>query len=221
MSRRNENTKFTRISYRAVIVFITILVTFFVSIGDNTGRSIASGQSLKAGSVKEKKRFIESVRRYPDSSIDLQNFDGVPLHLQKAKVKEIGYAEYSQLTGFTSDSTRYTTFPEVTLTNNTDERVIGLVLMVGNKQTRKIHGVSLNKISIERQGSYTVVSTDWVRPERKIQVTASGKVVEQFKPDLDSEKMWFAGAVGDLVLRISAVQFESGNRWQMDPSMDW
>jgi hypothetical protein len=221
MSRRNENMKLALMSYRAVIVFMTILVTFFVSIGDNTGRSIASGQSLKAASDKEKKRFIESVRRYPDSAIDLQNFDGVPLYLQKAKVKEIGYAEYAQLTGFNSDSTRYTTFPEVTLTNNTDQRIIGLVLMVGNKQSRKIHGVSLNKIGIEPHGSYTVVSTDWVRPERKIHVTASGKVIEQFKPDLDSEKMWFAAAVSDLVLRISAVQFESGNRWQMDPGMDW
>jgi hypothetical protein len=221
MSRRNENKKFTLIRYRAVIVFMTILVAFLVSIGDKGGRSIASGQSLKAASEKEKKRFIESVRRYPDSFIDLQNFDDVPLYLQKAKVKEIGYTDYVQLTGFNSDSTRYTTFPEVTLTNNTDQRVIGLVLMVGNKQSRKIHGVSLNKISIEPHGSYTVVSTDWVRPERKIQVTASGKVNEQFKPDLDSEKMWFAGAVSDRVLRISAVQFESGNRWQMDPSMDW
>ena len=123
--------------------------------------------------------------------------------------------------GDTSDSPRYTTFPEVKLTNNTNERVIGLVLMVGNKQTRQIHGVSLNKINIEPYGSYSVVSTDWVRPEKKVHVSASGKVVEQLKPDLDSQKMWFAAAVSDLVLRVGAVQFENGNRWELDPRMDW
>lgn len=220
MSRGDKNMKFTLMNYRGVIVFLTVLFAFFISIGGNTGQRIAAGQSLRAASDKERKQFIESVRRYPDSSIELQSFEGVPLSIQKARVKEIGNAEFYQLTGFTSDSPRYTTFPEVKLTNNTDQRVVGLVLMVGNKQTRQIHGVSLNKISIEPHESYSVVSTDWVRPEKKVHIAASGKVIEQSKPDLDSEKMWFAAAVSDLVLRVGAVQFENGNKWQIDPSMD-
>lgn len=221
MPRGDKNITSTLMNGRAVMVSMTALFACFVSIGGNFGEGAAAGQSLRSASDKERKQFIETVRRYPDASIDLQHFEGVPLSIQKAKVKEIGNAEYYQLTGFSSDSSRYATFPDVNLTNNTDQRVISLVLMVGNKQTRQIHGVSLNKISIEPHGSYSIVSTDWVRPEKKVRVTASGKVIELLRPDLDSEKMWFAGAASDLVLRVGAVQFENGNRWELDPRMDW
>jgi len=203
---------------------LTSRVAVAVSIAALLGFSVdykAMGQSSKLTIDEGKRDIVQRVRQYPDSDINFENFDAVPMLIQGAKVKEIGNVEYHQLTGLSADSPKYTTFPNVNLTNRTDQRVTGLVLMIGNRQTKRIHGVTLRKLSIEPNESYSVVASDWVRPEKKIHITAAGKILKQLKPDLDSEKVWWSGPVGDLVLRVAAVSFENGSRWVMDSTMDW
>lgn len=207
-----EKKRFTLTNRSAVVTFIAALV---VVIG-----GIALGQSSKRAIGEEKSEFVEKVRQYPDSSISFENYEGVPLSIQEAKVKEIGNAEYYQLTGFTTDSPKYISFPDVTLINNTDQRVVGVALAVGNKHTRQLHGVKLNKVSIEPHGSYSVKASDFLRPERTVQVTKSGEVSNRLRPGLDSEKMWLRGSASDMVLIVGIVEFENGTRWMMDRSKD-
>ena len=197
----------------AVVVCVAALAIVFVS-------GIALGQSSKRVIGEDKAKIVEKVRQYPNISINFENYEGVPLSIQRAEVKEIGNAEYSQLTGFTTDSPRYISFPNVTLTNNTDQRVVGIALAVGNKQTRKIDGVKLTNISIDPHGSYSVKASDFIRSERIVQVAKSGEVTRRLKPGLDSEKMWLRGSANDMVLIIGIVEFENGNRWTMDPGKD-
>ena len=197
-----------------VVIAISIAALVAVS------TSAARGQSSRPVAEEGKKEIVERVKQYPDIPIGFENYEGVPLSIREAKVKEIGNAEYYQLTGFTTDSPKYVSFPNVTLINNTDQRVIGLTLAVGNKETRRIHGVKLSKITIEPHGSYSVEASDFVRPERTVQVAKSGKVTKRLKPGLDSEKIWFRGNVGDMVLVVGMVDFENGSRWIMDSSKD-
>ena len=196
-----------------VVVCVAAVAIVFIS-------SIALGQSSKRAIGEDKAEIVEKVRQYPDISIDFENYEGMPLSIQEAKVKEIGNAEYSQLTGFTTDSPKYISFPNITLTNNTDQRVVGIALAVGNKQTRKIDGVKLTNISIEPHGSYSVKASDFIRPERIVQVAKSGKVTKRLKAGLDSEKMWLRGSANDMVLILGIVEFENGNRWTMGPGKD-
>lgn len=212
MIRGYANKRFTLMNRAAVVASIAALVVVI--------SGIALGQSSKRAIGEGKGEIVAKVRQYPDSSISFENYEGVPLSIQEAKVKEIGNAEYYQLTGFTTDSPKYISFPNVTLINNTDQRVIGLTLAVGNKQTKQIHGVQLSKITIEPRGSYSVKASDFIRPERRVHVTKSGEVTTSLKPGLDSEKMWFRGSACDMVLVVGMVDFENGNRWIMDSSKD-
>lgn len=210
----NDNSEFATSSYAAVVASIAALLTILIS-------STGLAQSSKLITDEGKRDIVEKVRQYPDSSIEFENFDGVPLLIQAAHVKEIGSAEYYQLTGLTTMSYKCASFPNVTLTNSTSHRVTGLVLVVGNKQTKRMRVMSYTKINIEPHESYSVAASDWLRPETKVKITRGGKVVKQAKPDLDSEKMWLQASAGDLLLRIAEVTFENGNTWTMDPSMDW
>jgi hypothetical protein len=215
MRKANENRPFIPTSRAAVMATITALALVFVTIS-----GIALGQSSKRSYGSGKSEMVERVKLYPDTSISFVNYEDVPLSIQEAKVKEIGNTEYYQLTGLTTDSSKYISFPNVTLVNNTDQRVIGLTLAVGNKQTKRIHGVKLSNIIIEPHGSYAVKASDFVRPERIVQISQSGKVTNRLRPDLDSEKVWFQGSAGDIVIVVGMVDFENGNRWITDSSKD-
>ncbi|HLG16647.1 MAG TPA: hypothetical protein VJH03_19420 [Blastocatellia bacterium] len=197
------------------------LATVIIFSGSVSGIAQESEGTPSLKSIQRVKReTINRVRQYPDIAIEFVNFEAVPLAIQSANVKEIGNSEFLGLTGFTTSSSRYTSFPNVVLTNNTDQRVTGLVLVVGNKQTRKIHGVSFNKIAIDPHGTFAVASRDWVRPERSMRIAEDGRVTKRLKPGLDSDKMWCPGAARDMVLRIGMVVFENGSRWTIDRDMD-
>lgn len=177
-------------------------------------------QSLKA--IEQAKReTTKRVRQYPDSPIEFTNFEAVPFSIQSANTKEIGNSEYLALVGFTTNSPRYTAFPKVMLTNKTDQRVTGLVLMYGNKQTQKLRGISFTKLSIDPHGTFAVEPSDWVLPERTMRIAEDGKVTNRLKPGLDSEKMWSQGSAREMLVRIGAVVFEDGKRWEMSSDMDW
>lgn len=199
----------TAISATATLAFV------FVGISGS-----ALGQSSKHISGSPKSEIIERVRKYPDTSIGFENYEGVPLSIQEANVKEIGNIEYNQLTGLTTDLPRYVSFPNVTLTNNTDQRIIGLMLAIGNRQTKRIHGVKLSNIIIEPHGTFSVKASDFVRPERTVHITKAGKVMNRLKPGLDSEKMWFQGSASDVVIVVGMVDYENGIRWIIDRSKD-
>lgn len=200
---------------RAAVV-VSMAVLFFALIG-----GIVLGQSSKKTDVDEGRReIVEKIRQYPESQISFENYEGLPLLIQEAKVREIGNSEYPQLTGRSTESPGYVSFPNVTLTNNTNQRVIGFALAIGNRQTREMDGVKLSKISIEPHGSYSVKASDFIRPERMVHVAKSGKVSNRLSGDLDSEKMWLQGRVSDMVLTIGIVEFEDGTIWKMDASKD-
>jgi hypothetical protein len=203
--------------HAAVGACLAVAIIFFVS-KSSTAQNSEGAQSSKA-IERAKRETTDRVKQYPDLSIEFANFEAVPLAIQSANSKEIGNAEYHALVGFTTDSPRYTTFPKVMLTNNTDQRVTGLVLMYGNKETKKIRGVSFTKLSIDPHGTLAVEPSDWVLPERTVRIAEDGKVTKRLKPDLDSEKVWSRGSARDMVLIIGAVVFEDGKRWEMSNDM--
>lgn len=172
----------------------------------------ALGQSPGAS----KQRLIKQIGGYPDVQVAFDNFDGVPLRIETAHVKEIGTLDYHNLTGSVKDSDRYVTFPEVTLTNTTQSRIVSVVLMVGDRPSKKIHGVKLDKAIIEPNGIFSVKSSDWVGPENAVRVTADGAAHRATKPGLDSEKMWWPTSASNVVLRVAQVEFEDGTKWTID-----
>jgi hypothetical protein len=194
----------------ATILFVSVSGTAQDSEGTQPSKAIE----------RAKKETADRVRQYPDVPVEFANFEAVPLTIQSANTKEIGNAEHLALVGFTTDSPRYTTFPRVMLTNKTDQRITGLVLVFGNRQTRKSRGISFTKLSIDPHGTLAVEPSDWVLPERTVRIAEDGKVTKRLKPDLDSDKVWLHGSARDMVLVIGAVVFEDGKRWEMSSDMD-
>jgi hypothetical protein len=201
------------ISHLAIGMCLAALVGFSV-------RGKASAQDtvgqLSRSADRMKKQILKAVEASPDISVSLENFEEVPVLFHEARVRQITDAEHVQLTGLTKGSPAYTTFPNVTLINKTDQRITGLTLMVGDRQTRKIHGVSFHRVSIEPHGTFFVTRSDWVKSEKTVEVSDSGKVTKHVKPGLDSEKMSFPAGATDLVLRVGAVEFENGQRWTIE-----
>lgn len=201
------------------VIQVVLTASFAVLLGVASG--VARGQSPRPVSDEVKQEIIDRVKGYPDVSVAFENFQGVPVTIESATVKEIGSGEYYRLTGLPGGSPGYTTFPNVRLVNNAGQRIVGLVLVAGNMPTRRLHGVQFNKISIGPDESYSVGAGDWVRRERAVAVASGGTARSRLEPGLDSERMWWPGTAGEMLLRVAVVEFENGTRWVMDPSMDW
>lgn len=201
------------INHLAIGMCLAALVGF--SIQGKASAQDTVGQ-LSRSPDRMKKRILKAVEASPDISVSLRNFEEVPVLFHEARVKQITDREHVQLTGLTKGSPTYTTFPNITLINKTDQPITGLELMVGDRQTKKIHFVSFHRVGIEPHGTFRVTSSDWVKSEKIVEVSDSGKVTKYVKPGLDSEKMWFPAGATDLVLWVGAVEFESGQKWEME-----
>jgi hypothetical protein len=202
--------------YVCVATLLLGLVTPFQAASQTAAGERTSDKTAK----QQKKEILKKIKRSPDIPISFENSEGAPLTVTEATVKQISNAEFQQLVGFTTDSDRYSLFPKVTVKNNTGQRVTGFVVMVGDRQTRRIHGVKFHGITIEPNGSFIVNPSDWVRREKKVRVTDEGQVIlnEAGQPsiDLDSEKIWMRARARDLVLIVGLVDFENGTRWMVD-----
>lgn len=170
---------------------------------------------------------VEKVLASPDVPIRFENPAGAPLVIQSAYSKVITSAEYKQLTRDhgTSAFSQYATFPTVTLINNTDQRVTSFALLLRNKQQpERRNFVKLSKISIEPYSDYILAASEWVLPDKQVQVTASGEVIKmvaggetrQPTPDLGSQKMWLPADASDLVVKVAMVEFKDGSVWDME-----
>ncbi len=184
------------------------------------GQTAAGERTSDNATKQQKKETLKKVKRSPDIPISFENSERVPLTINDATVKEISNAEFQQLVGFTTDSDRYSLFPKVTVKNNTGQRVTGFAVMVGDRQTRRIHSVKFHGITIEPNGSFIVNPSDWVKREKKVRVTDEGQVIlnkaGQPSIDLDSEKIWMRARAKDLVLIVGLVDFENGTRWMVE-----
>ena len=185
--------------------------------------SVAAAQSHQQSVNAREQLRTEALERVGQSTsvqIEFTNFEVVPMSIISASVKEIGNTDFLALTGVSSDSPAYTTYPEVTLLNTTGKRITGLALMMGNRRTRKVHGVNFMKVVIEPRASFAVQPADWVRAEGNVRIAADGKVTKRIKPGLDSDKMWWPGEAREMVLRVGMVVFEDRSKWTISSEMD-
>jgi hypothetical protein len=211
----NQHVKITAMNRITVGTCRAILLILFVSI---SGQNKAAIKSLHR--TNQEKDTVEKVRQYQNMPIAIDNYEGIPLFIQKADVKEITNDQYYQLIGSTKGSNNYVSFPNVTLTNNTNQVVTGFALLLGNKQTKRVHWVMFNDLSIEPAASYSVRPSDWIQPEKVFRVSEEGKTTKTNRPtaDLDSEKIWLPGTIAELILRVGIVEFKEGSKWIIDES---
>lgn len=182
--------------------------------------AIVIARSSRLTAEQQKNESIQRVKQSPDIPINFTNFDGVPLSIQKAATKEISAAEYRQLTGGdASGANRFAAFPSVVLLNMTNKRVTQLMVTVGDRQTKKWYIVNFHAANIAPQQTFTMTAADWNRDKAS---KAGGDIDPQTAAskiaDFDAARLWWPGGAkaSDLVFRVALVEFENGEKWQVD-----
>lgn len=147
---------------------------------------------------------VEEVLRSPDVPIRFENPAGAPLLIQNAHVKVITNAAYHQLVGLNrnigaNSSSHYTTYPTVTVVNNTNRRVTGFMLGFGRPGEQESRFVRLSGVIIEPYQAYELERIHW-RPAKT-------------PPDLHSPDMWVSGDARNLAVIVARVAFDDGTTW--------
>jgi hypothetical protein len=159
----------------------------------------------------------------PDVPIHFENPEGAPLIIRDAKVKVISRSEYLHLVGSTPDQeggsfNEYVSFPIVTVTNNTNQRVTGFALFLRNKQEQRMHFVKLSWINIEPHSDYAVEIIKWVPLGKRFVVGAGGELIEMAVVDgAKQQKIWMPGGASDLEVAVRRVELEDGSRFGVGP----
>ncbi len=195
---------------------ILVMVALAVSLASII---IVIGRSSNRTSAPQKNDILQRVKQSPDIAINFNNFDGVPIIIQKAVTKEISASEYQKLTGGESSTAdRFATFPSITLLNSANQRIAKLMVMAGNRQTKKWYVVTFREANIAPQQIFSMTSADW-RPDKPANgVSASPTPATSKAIDFDLPRMWWPGGAKatDLVFRIGMVEFEDGKKWEVD-----
>lgn len=179
----------------------TILLLFFSSVYSNAIGKIPIEEQDTQDVI------LKKVMQSPAIGISFENPAEQPLVVQSASAKTITSTEYHQLMGSASGKVytsvgQYTTFPTVTVVNNTNKRITAFNLSFGNKViARNWWGIYPTGLSIEPNGTFTISPHQWVG--------LKGDPVQ----NLRSPKMWLPGSASDLFLLLVRVEFEDGSRW--------
>jgi hypothetical protein len=182
---------------------------------------MATDQRKKEFSEKE---FSEKVMHSPEVPIRFENPEGAPVTILNADVKVISRAEYYQLMLLAKDQGpdsfdeyvtsptihEYTTFPTITLFNNTDQRVIGFELRLTNTQITLTQWV-VAPLTILPHSDYTFKARNWVL-HKHLPTSASDEPI--IEGEMLQPRMWFPGRARDLVVKVREVKFEDGSRWR-------
>jgi len=201
----------------AVLAIVTVVATLGALV-------FVIARSSRIEDEQRAATLIQKVKDSPDIPVNFTNFDGVPLTIKEVTSKELPAGEYQQLTGEASAADRFVTFPNVTLFNSTNQRIIKLTLTVGNRKTRKWYIVTPGNVNIAPHQVFSLTAAQW-RPDKSLAVKDQSaandqkpsKVHEEL-PDYDSPRLWWPGGgkASDLVLRIAMVEFENGGKWLVD-----
>jgi hypothetical protein len=146
---------------------------------------------------------LEKVLKSPDGSIHFENPPDAPLIIEQANTKVITRAMYGQLVGFDGDqaansSGHYTTYPTVTVYNNTNQVVTSFTVFLERPGSKRTF-VKMGGIRLEPNQTYTLERDYW-RPAHT-------------SPDMHKSYMWLPGDGSDLKLILGIVEFEDRSRW--------
>lgn len=173
---------------------------------------------------QQKKEFSEKVMHSAEVPIRFENPEGAPVTILNADVKVISRADYYQLMLLAKDQGsdsfdeyvisptihEYTTFPTITLFNNTDKRVVGFELRLTNTRINLTQWV-VAPLPILPHSDYTFKARNWVLHKHLPTRTSDQPIIEG---EMLQPKMWFPGRASDLVVKVREVKFEDGSRWR-------
>jgi len=198
-----------------VFLGIAILLLLLV-VGVGIIRS-ASGESIIQD--KQSVAVIEGVRETPSVSMLVDNSDSTepPLFILAADGKAIDGADYQRLTGARADASRYVTFPNLRLVNQSNLTITRFSVCMKSKLAGERNCLQFRTVKIAPSAEFLVTSKDWAGPRSKMRVKFAEKDGAFARAnrtlDLDSEAIWMPGDVQDYSIELLSASFENETRW--------
>jgi len=190
-------------------VSLLVVVALTVAVKTNSQQRQVLNANSKDALLKQVEASIEQPLRVAGN-------DNCPLRIVQATVKEISGADFTRLTGKTTDLVTVSTNPEVKLLNTSGKTITGFVIAIRDPQSQTTTTLVNLKASIASGETYIVKREQFVKPE-KATVASDGQVRETLiQPKMDSEKYWLQFASrSDIFVTVGAVMLNDGSRWMI------
>jgi hypothetical protein len=192
-------------------------VAYLIGVGGREARAVASVDD------QQKSKILQQISISKAVLIQADNSQGSPLYIQEASVKEISGDDFAILVGESPKHFRQTTFPEVTLMNNSAKVIksFALVAKSAAEDPKSGHILIKRNVTIPPNSAFKVSSSEWIKAE-STSVQKDGKFLTGWRqPGLDSARSWLAGGASDLRVTVGLVDFEDGKRWMISPDSNW
>lgn len=198
-------------NWRRAIAVIALLVI--------TSTGVVTGQAQQV-EVERSSDILNSVLNSPQASTDIDSPAGSPVTILDSSSLEISRNAYRKLTGIRTESARATSYPQVTLANNSDSPVNQVLLLLTNKATGMRTRLKVSNIRIEPHGTFTIDRDKWMlpalvgpRPEAAKDQPRTFSLKQTLR--YDSDRVWLKGSAKDLTLTVALVDQVNGMRWDM------
>lgn len=200
--------------WRRVIVAITLLVMM--------SAVVVFAQPKKSESNRKQRLddILAEVLRSPRVSTGIDNRAGSPISIIDSSSLEISGKVYRKLTGNKAPSGKATSFPDITLFNNTDRTVTQALLILSNETSRIRARRMIGNIKIEPHSAYVVDREGWMISQllRDQPESAKGGPKLQSQKEIlryDSDRVWLLGGAADWSATVAMTQEDGGARWDI------
>jgi hypothetical protein len=172
-------------------------------------------KQLPVPTQNKKETLLRHVESSPEVPLRVVGNDDCPLRIVQATVKEISGAEFSQLTGRTTNLVAVSSVPEASLINASSETITGFVIALRDPYSRTTRGFVQQKIALAPGETYVVKREHFVELAKTTLANETGQVSHTIaRPSMDSEKYWLQFAArSDIFVTIGQVTFNNGGTW--------
>lgn len=203
------NVKRTKVIVGSSILSLLLAVTLFTI--------KTSSQQLRAGKLKPPSDLLARIDKSPGLPLRVLENDDSPLRIVDAKVKEISGAEFTILTGTTTNLPTVPSLPEATLLNSSGKTITTFVVAVRDPISRSTRGFIQNQVKIRPGDTYLISPDHFVDAEKLTVANETGQVSQSVsRVAKESPKYWLQlGSRTDLFITIGRVNFEDGSNWKI------
>lgn len=200
-----------RYIWRRAIAVVALLII--------TSTGVVTGQAQQT-ELQSSGEAITSLQNALQGSTEIDSPAGSPVSILDSSALEISRNAYRKLTGIKAESARATSYPQVTLANNSDSPVNQVLLLLTNKATGMRTRLKVSNINIEPHGTFTIDRDKWMLPAlvgpRPDGAKDQSRIIS-LKQTLryNSDRVWLMGSAKDLTLTVALVDQVNGTRWDM------
>lgn len=204
------------LSQRTRTIFLIFCLMFSMSVIGLIFTIKSNSQSKRLTDINNKANLIARIENSPEFQLRVLENSDTPLRITEAKAKEISAADFTSLTGETTDLLNISSVPEVTVRNVSGKTITQFMLVIRDPKTRTLRSQDFPKLAILSGETFSVKPKHFISPEKITYVDGNGLTITQEKPRMDHLNYWISFAErSDFFITVGVVYFDDGSRWML------